>query len=117
MTNKQNQNHGGENYLNIMSCYYICLCINKLGKVLQIFCYKKTDKCFIMKKKIMVKKGKEDKWLLPKLSFDVHDNGDVVSISCKICKTYIKRQTLVLVLSITDWFNCVTFFSLKLTYI
>ena len=43
MTNKQNQNHGGENYLNIMSCYYICLCIDKLGKVLQIFCYKKTD--------------------------------------------------------------------------
>ena len=68
MTNKQNQNHGGENYLNIMSCYYICLCIDKLGKVLQIFCYKKTDTCFIMKKKIMVKKGKEDKWLLPKLS-------------------------------------------------
>ena len=68
MTNKQNQNHVGENYLNIMSCYYICLCIDKLGKVLQIFCYEKTDTCFIMKKKIMVKKGKEDKWLLPKLS-------------------------------------------------
>ena len=36
----------------------------------------------------MVKKSKLEKCELPEIHVDVNDNGDVVSISCKICKEY-----------------------------
>ena len=39
------------------------------------------------KKEVMIKKGKVKKLELPKISFDVSDDGDVVSISCK---TFVK---------------------------
>ena len=45
-------------------------------------------------------------WKLPKISLDVKDNGDIVSINYENCKTsYNKKQTLVLELPIGDWFN------------
>ena len=73
-----------------MRCY-ICLYINKLGNLLQIFCYKKAGKHFIVKKEWL---RKVKQWELSETSLDVK-NGDVVSISSSICKKlYDKRQTL-----------------------
>ena len=52
------------------------------------------------------KKSKVEKWQLPEVSLDVNDIGDVVLLSCKICKISCdKRPSLVLGLSIFDWFN------------
>ena len=57
-----------------------------------------------MKKEIKGKKRKVKMWELPKISLDVNDDGDVVLISCKICKiSYDKKQ--ILDLSIVDWLN------------
>ena len=40
----------------------------------------------------MVKKSKVEKWELPKISLDVNDDGDVVSVSFEICKiSYDKK--------------------------
>ena len=36
----------------------------------------------------MVKKSTVEKWELPEINVDVNDDGDVISISCKICKEY-----------------------------
>ena len=47
-----------------------------------------------------------EKWELPKISLNVNNDGDVVSISFKIFqKSWDKTQTLLLDLSAADCFN------------
>ena len=36
----------------------------------------------------MAKKTTVKKWELPEINLDVNDDGDVISVSCKICNGY-----------------------------
>ena len=59
-----------------------------------IFCQKEADKHFTVKKEIMVKNSKVEKWQLPEMNLDVNDDGDIVSISFKFVKHHMTRGKL-----------------------
>ena len=64
---------------------HLSVCKQTWELTVNLFC-KKADKRFIVKKEIIVKKSKVEKWELSEISLDVNDEGDVGSVSWKIWK-------------------------------